>query len=504
MAAIESEPHIIRQLANSQPMTVDYRTRGRTGLKLIGGLVMEDSLRQLNGRRGLEVYKEMRDDAVLSTVVYTIDKIVRQVAWRTERASDHPNDRAAADFLESCLDDLDTTFIDLISEVMTMLECGFSLHEIVYKKRGGTTDDGWLNSKYKDGRIGWRGMPIRAQETVSRWIVDDLSNVVAAEQCAPPYNQFVTIPMEKLLLFRTSTHKSNPEGRSIFRSAYRSWFIKKNIESIESIGIERDLAGLPMAIVPPEVMAQATAEDREMFARIEKIVTNIRRDEQEGIIFPSLRDDQGNLLYELKLLSSGGSRQFDTDKIISRYDSRMAMCALADFLLLGQNASGQGSWAMHSDKTKLFLQSVGAYLDIIQETFNRFAIPRLFRLNSFKITDYPRLVHDKVEQVDLASIGDFLQKICGAGAAIFPNQAIEERLCEIAGLPPLVPPEKDLPAEEPLGEPQAKDVQELHDGDPEPEASSDGIAARQQPWGTNVVNKRHAYPVKIIKAPPRT
>ena len=83
-----------------------------------------------------------------------------------------------------------------------------------------------------------------------------------------------------------------------------------------------------MAIVPPEVMAQATAEDREMFARIEKIVTNIRRDEQEGIIFPSLRDDQGNLLYELKLLSSGGSRQFDTDKIISRYDSRMAMCAL--------------------------------------------------------------------------------------------------------------------------------------------------------------------------------
>ena len=65
----------------------------------------------------------------------------------------------------------------------------------------------------------------------------------------------MTIPRAKCLLFRPTAYKSNPEGRSILRTAYRPWYNLTQIENIEGIGIERDLAGLPVVKVPPEVMA---------------------------------------------------------------------------------------------------------------------------------------------------------------------------------------------------------------------------------------------------------
>jgi hypothetical protein len=60
----------------------------------------------------------------------------------------------------------------------------------------------------------------------------------------------VFIPIEKMLLFRTTVQRNNPEGRSMLRTAYRPWRNKKRIEEIEGVGIERDLAGLPMARIP--------------------------------------------------------------------------------------------------------------------------------------------------------------------------------------------------------------------------------------------------------------
>ena len=44
-----------------------------------------------------------------------------------------------------------------------------------------------------------------------------------------------------------SARGDNPEGRSILRNAYFSWYFEKKIAEIEGIGIARDLAGLPRA-----------------------------------------------------------------------------------------------------------------------------------------------------------------------------------------------------------------------------------------------------------------
>ena len=432
----------IRQIVAEPQKLIDYREVGATGLRRFSGFVYEEFLRELTGWKGTAVYKEMQmNDPVVSAVLFTITYLCRGVSWDVKPASLAQNDIEAAEFLGTCMEDMSQTWIDTIAEILSFLPYGYSVHEIVYKRRCGDVFDPSMRSKFTDGRIGWRKFPIRSQDTIYRWQFDDHGGIQGVEQLAPPHYYHVTIPIEKMLLFRTTIEKNNPEGRSILRAAYRPWYMKKNIENIEGIGIERDLAGLPVALVPPELLSSNASEsEKAVLANIKEIVRNIRRDEQEGVIFPIAYGADGKETFKLQLLSTGGQRQFDTDKIIQRYDQRIAMTALADFILVGH--SNVGSFALHSSKTKIFAKAIGAFLDIIADTFNRFAVPRLFALNDFKISDYPKIQHGDFEEVNLDDIGSYIQKLSLAGYPLFPNKDLEKYLMKVANMPEPVDEEK--------------------------------------------------------------
>ena len=92
---------------------------------------------------------------------------------------------------------------------------------------------------------------------------------------------------------------------------------------------------------------------------------------------------------------------------------------------------------MSSDKTELFAMAIGAYLDIICETFNRYAIPRLIELNAKNfagLSGYPELVHGDIETQDLAKLGAYLKDMVGLNL-ITPDDALEDYLREQASLP---------------------------------------------------------------------
>jgi hypothetical protein len=236
------------------------------------------------------------------------------------------------------------------------------------------------------------------------------------------------------LLFRTSSHKNNPEGRSILRNAYRPWFYMKRIEEIEAIGVERDLAGLPVVWVDPIYFGDnATDAQKAALEAWKEVAINLRRDEQEGLVMPSLYTDSGQPMFKVELLSAGGARQFDTNGIITRYSQRIAMTVMADWLLLGQ--SNVGSWALSSDKTNLFAVALGAWIEMIESVFNDYAIPRLFAMNGMDTTELPTIKASDIENPDLAVIGAFLSALVGAGATLFPNNELLKYLFKIAGLP---------------------------------------------------------------------
>lgn len=233
-----------------------------------------------------------------------------------------------------------------------------------------------------------------------------------------------------------------PTHNSVLRNAYRPWYYKSKIEEIEATGIERDLAGLPVAYVDAAILREdASDDDKAVLAAVKDIVANIKRDREEGVVWPTVYDANGNLLYKLELLSSGGSRSFDTTGIIDRYDKRIAMSVLADFIMLGSNAVG--SFALASSKTNMFAQALGAWLQVVEGVFNTYAVPRLFAINGMDATNLPQIKHGDIESLDLAELGAYLSQLAANGMPLFPNAALEEHLLDLAGLPQPTPDEKD-------------------------------------------------------------
>lgn len=407
-----------------------FKEYGRIGQKRYAGIFYEEFLRELRGKKGIAVYKEMSEnDDVIGSILFAIETLIKGCSWDVQAGGNTDLDDEAAQFVWSCMNDMTETWVDLIGEILSMLTYGWSAHEIVYKRRMGRKNDPRLKSKYDDGLIGWQKLPIRAQDTLERWEFDDKDNLIGLTQMPPPLYNSITIPARKLLLFKTKNRKGNPEGKSILRNAYRSWYYKKRIQEIEGIGIERDLAGLPVMTAPPDVnIWDASDPDMlKMRTEAEKYVRSIRRDSMEGVVKPDG--------WTLELLSSGGQRNFDTNKIIERYDTRMAMTVLADFIMLGHN--GSGTYNLGTDKTQLFAVAVGSYLDVIAEVFNNKAIPDLIDMNGdyFNgITDYPVLIHGEIENRDLGVLGDFISKMIQAGALTVDEQ-LETYVRDAAKLP---------------------------------------------------------------------
>jgi len=412
---------------------------GSSGLHQFGGEIQQDFLRQLRGKQAYANYREMADnDPVVGAMLHAIEMLIRAVDWSVEPADD-ADERAVAEaeFVSSCLTDMSTSWADTLAAILGFLVYGYSYHEIVYKRRQGFTKDPRTRSKFSDGRVGWRKLPTRSQETIDRWELDPNGGIRGAYQMDPnsPKKGVTFLPIEKCLLFRTTSKLNNPQGRSILRNAFIPWYYKRRIQEIEAIGIERDLAGLPVALVPPQLLSNAaTAEERAALDAIKQIVRNVKRDEQEGIVFPLAYDPEtGNPAYDLKLLSTGGRRQFDTDAIIGRYDQRIAMTVLADFLLLGHEAVG--TQALSVSKVDLFVRSLDAFLSEIAEVLNNHAIPRLMRLNGVDEGLSPTLTWSTPKSVDLGAIGSFVTSLAQAGAPLFPDENLEGYLRSIAGLP---------------------------------------------------------------------
>lgn len=421
-------------------------------------IFFEEFLPELRGIKGVHAYTEMADnDATVGAILFAIEMLMRKCEFHIEPGGDSQKDKDAAEFVESCMHDMERTWSDTLSEMLSFLTYGWSYHEIVYKRRVGKTTSPITNSKYADGLIGWRKLPIRSQDTLYGWeYKDDSDDLLGMTQNPPPKFTKITIPIEKALHFRTKSRKDNPEGRSILRTAYRAYYFKKRLEEIEGYGMERDLAGFPVLYAPEDM--DIWSDEPEMqaaLARAELIVSSIRRDAREGLVLPGGKENG----WRLELLASGSRRQFDTNAIIDRYDKRIATSVLADFVMMGQQSVG--SFALADNKTQIFAMAIGSYLDTICEVFNNQGIPRLIDINGdhFKgITDYPKMVHGDIEERDLTQFTTFVKEMAATGL-ITPDEELEKEIRRVGHLPEKI--ETDAPADVQPGEDGRNGADEL-------------------------------------------
>ena len=148
---------------------------GRPGLKQSHGRLYEEWLDNLSGPRGIKTYVEMStNDPVIGGFLFAITSILTAVEWHAEPLDAHkPADAKASDFLQTCLRDTADTWSDFIAEALSLVTFGWSLFEIIYKKREGRKMNPLKSSRFDDGLWGWQGFEIRSQESLDRWEFDD-------------------------------------------------------------------------------------------------------------------------------------------------------------------------------------------------------------------------------------------------------------------------------------------------------------------------------------------
>lgn len=182
-----------------------------------------------------------------------------------------------------------------------------------------------------------------------------------------------------------------------------SWYFKRYIEELEGIGIERNLAGIPTIAPPPDVplFDKENDEMRTMLDWAQKLVNELRQDRNHGVVLPSTD-------WELKLLGAeGSSKAIDTDTIIRRHESRMAMSMLSDIVIMGGDRTG--SFALAETKQGLFIASLQAIINSIAYCLNTRAVPKLFAVNGWTLEKLPTIVADDLKAPSISEIALLLR-----------------------------------------------------------------------------------------------
>lgn len=449
---------------------------GISGLQRFGAVsrIYDEFLRELQGPQGMKNLREMKDNsAVAGAILFAAEHLLRRVTVNVEAANPTNEAKGVAEFCRSALlDDLDMAWPDQLSEILTMLPFGWAALEMRFKRRLGIeaprgADDietrlsppdvgggsryaaygdaggmgyptsNWAPSKFTDGRIGFRSLELRAQETMYMWEFDTDSHPIVLQQMAAPDYNIRRIPLAKCLHFRTKANKGNPEGMSILRNGWLDYYYAKNIMVFEGIGIERDLAGYPViriakpdmanGLAVPDVWNKNDPDAVQLLAQLKKMVRSVRRDEQEGMVLPWWA--------EFELMSTASRRSFDTNAIISRHDQRIAMAVMADFIMLGHES--QGSKALATTKVNLFTSSMSSMMDTICAIITRKGFPLLLKMNAIPQELCPRMTHLDAESVNLADLGEFLGRISAVPelATLFADPNVQTALLEAANLP---------------------------------------------------------------------
>lgn len=407
-----------------------------------GQIRADEFLPELRGKKAIRKYREMRDnDSTIGAVMYATEQVLRDVDLKVMPANDSAEAKEEAEFIESVLDDMDHTLDDHIAESLSNLSYGFAWFEVIYKRRIGPTErSDKKRSKYTDGRMGVRKIAIRAPWTISRFDVDQQTgDVKGIYQDGSGYNNSNYIPTRKSLYYRTTTINGDPAGRSILRNAYTSYEYVNNLQSIEAIAVERELAGIPVARIPAEYLSgDATAAQSGFVNNLQSILRDVKFNEQGYIILPSdtYPDKDGaptnQKLVDVELMSSSGSRNIDIDPIVRRYQHDIARSVLSEFLMLG--GGNTGSYALSKSKTDLFLRALESYIQAIVDVLNKQLVERLWELNGLNYDLMPTIVAGDVAPHDLREIAAFLRNLNGADINVSDHPEVIQDLMDIAEL----------------------------------------------------------------------
>lgn len=407
-----------------------------------GGYVLEEYLPELTNTRGKRVMRTMIDDDTFGGILFVLSAIFRSIEWSVklpEQADGDPDYEAKREYLEHALfhdigtiNDPDSflTFDDLVQMALDMFPWGYSLISPVLRRRD-------------DGLVGIERLIQIAPETVDRWEINEpLGNITGVYQNRPA-GDFATVLIDRkeFLHFKTQPWKGSPEGRSLFRAAYKAWYRRERFQTTEAILHERG-CGFPVVTYDPEFKKQAQRGDQNAAALVkvlDSLPSKIRQNERSGVAMAVGNyknpdgSDSGNPRVKLDFAAIGRTNQVDARAAIRDYDMKIARSVMAQFMFNGSDA---GNRALDKSQTSTFLKAINGFAEIIAGVVNRQLVTKMWALNGWQDDEVmPFVAFGSLDKADLAEIGSYIHSLSNAGAPIFPNAEVTEYLMGLAGVP---------------------------------------------------------------------
>jgi hypothetical protein len=412
---------------------------GYTGLRLTAGQIYEESRRDLVFPQSLYTYDKMSQNVAIAAAFNAVHVIASRTPFFVEPYSSQDVHVKRAEFVEQCMHDMEHSWYDFIREVMSFNKYGFSLHEKVFryrrKERG---------SKYDDGKVGLRKLPIRSQASITEFVPDPSGrDIVAVKQqvnvlsSSIASNKTIELPMSRCLLFRVDPYKGNPQGVSPLNSCYQAWRMLQKLLDAELIATSKNLNGLIKGIIPAQFLSDdASPEDKAVAKAFTTGVVNTHTGEQQGFVIPSDRDGEGNRLFDVEIINSSSSNITALSDIIQRYTNEIYQCLFADVLQMGSQKSG--NYNVIATKETMLELLVEARLKEITDVLNYNLIPDLFAKNGWDTTKCPKVCFGSLSRPDLSTWAKAFQQV-KATKGIALTSANVNYIHEMFGFPDRVP-----------------------------------------------------------------
>lgn len=360
--------------------------------------------------RRIELVEEMRrTDAAVKAAENAVKVPLLASDWSIDTSAGDEKGEEIREFIENSLFNLENrSWKDLLREMLSYLSFGYAVFEIILD--------------VKDEMVVLSDLSPRVQASIERWETEDGSLGVTQQILNDSGLSRASIPAEKLLILTNDKEGDDLTGQSIFRSAYRSYFMKTNLYKIQGIQAERWGVGLPVIEMGDEV---AYGEDEK--EKAEEMARNIRANQKAYAVMPPG--------YKLNILTPSGNPIGDSiEKAIDHHNRQIVLSILAQFLMLG--GDGTGSLALSKDQSSFFLKVLDDKASYLAEQINKRVIKPLVDINFGKQEVYPELTYSPLGDTDLEQMSKVVSELLNAGA-ITKNSKDEQYIRRLFGFPEL-------------------------------------------------------------------
>jgi hypothetical protein len=423
---------------------------GFTALSTMNGRILEEQNRAFRYPEFLKTVTEMRTDPTVAAALNVYRMMLTRVKWRVA-PPDHATatEKKRAEFVQSCMGDMENTWPQFMAEVVTYLEYGFSIQEKVFRRR--LTRNG---SKYNDGHVGLRKLAPRPQDSIRHWnFSEDGRELVSVGQSirnmenAARFSKLtdetgmITIDRSKFMLFSADSVKGNPEGKSVLKAVYLPYKQLSMLKDQLMLGISKDIASVPVIYIPPKYMAQDAGDgEKAVYQAYLKAAQGVADGKQRSLVMPMILDEDGHKQFEFQLMEAKGTNKFDIPKTIEQLQNDILTALCADVLKNGQTESG--SFSIKDTKTNLCAMAMEHRLNEIRDVLNGDLIPQLFALNGWSQDRLPTFEYGDIADVDSEAWSKALQRAASVGLVEI-DRPILNKTREVLGVEP-------LPVDEPV------------------------------------------------------